>query len=102
MPSKKLCEDLEYSELLDKANSLRDPHERMCYVAAFAVSSYASTAYRSGLKPFNPILGETYECVREEKGFRFLGEQVSHHPPISASIAESRHFVVREPHDGKE
>lgn len=29
------------------------------------------------------------ECEREDKGFRFVGEQVSHHPPISACHAES-------------
>lgn len=73
----RLCEELEYSELLDKAAELDDPYERMVYVAAFAVSSYASSTYRAGNKPFNPLLGETYECIREDKGFKFLGEQVS-------------------------
>lgn len=46
------------------------------YVAAFAVSAYASTFYRAGSKPFNPVLGETYECVRPDRGFRFISEQV--------------------------
>lgn len=46
------------------------------YVAAFAVSAYASTYYRAGSKPFNPVLGETYECVRPDRGFRFISEQV--------------------------
>ncbi|NWS86998.1 OSBL7 protein, partial [Toxostoma redivivum] len=63
------------------------------YVAAFAVSAYASTYYRAGSKPFNPVLGETYECVRPDRGFRFISEQVSHHPPISACHAESDNFV---------
>lgn len=45
-------------------------------MAAFAVSSYASSYYRAGSKPFNPVLGETYECVREDKGFQFFSEQV--------------------------
>ncbi|KPJ20577.1 Oxysterol-binding protein-related protein 6 [Papilio xuthus] len=58
-------------------------------VAAFAVSAYAATAHRAASKPFNPLLAETYECVREDKGFRFVAEQVSHHPPISACHAES-------------
>ena len=30
--------------------------EQICYVAAFASSSYASTVYRTGT-PFNPLLG---------------------------------------------
>uniref|UniRef100_A0A4W3I0D5 Oxysterol-binding protein n=1 Tax=Callorhinchus milii TaxID=7868 RepID=A0A4W3I0D5_CALMI len=89
----RLCEELEYSELLDKASQTLDPFERMVFVAAFAVSAYASTYYRAGSKPFNPVLGETYECVREDKGFRFIAEQVSHHPPISACNAESKNFV---------
>lgn len=89
----RLCEELEYSELLDKAASLEDPYERMVEIAAFAVSSYASTLSRAGNKPFNPLLGETYECIREDKGFRFLAEQVSHHPPISACHAESQNFT---------
>jgi len=45
-------------------------------VAAFAVSSYALAYYRAGRKPFNPILGETYEWIREDKGFKFIAEQV--------------------------
>lgn len=45
-------------------------------VAAFAVSGYSSTYFRAGSKPFNPLLGETYECIREDKGFCFFSEQV--------------------------
>ncbi|XP_060635724.2 oxysterol-binding protein-related protein 6 isoform X3 [Anolis sagrei] len=88
-----LCEELEYSELLDKAAESDDPYERMVLIAAFATSGYASTYYRAGSKPFNPVLGETYECIREDKGFRFFSEQVSHHPPISACHCESKNFV---------
>lgn len=40
-------------------------------------------------KPFNPLLGETYEYARPDKGFRFFIEQVSHHPPVGAAWAES-------------
>ncbi|XP_069676380.1 oxysterol-binding protein-related protein 6-like isoform X2 [Periplaneta americana] len=89
----RMCEELEYSELLDKAAEVDDPYERMVYIAAFAVSSYGSSYFRAGSKPFNPLLGETYECIREDKGFRFIAEQVSHHPPISVCFAESRNFV---------
>ncbi|XP_015269246.1 PREDICTED: oxysterol-binding protein-related protein 6 isoform X4 [Gekko japonicus] len=88
-----LCEELEYSELLDKAAECDDLYERMVLVAAFAASGYASTYYRAGSKPFNPVLGETYETIREDKGFRFFAEQVSHHPPISACHCESKNFV---------
>ncbi|XP_043848140.1 oxysterol-binding protein-related protein 6 isoform X6 [Dromiciops gliroides] len=88
-----LCEEVEYSELLDKASETDDPYERMVLIAAFAVSGYCSTYFRAGSKPFNPVLGETYECIREDKGFRFFSEQVSHHPPISACHCESKNFV---------
>uniref|UniRef100_A0A672QC92 Oxysterol-binding protein n=1 Tax=Sinocyclocheilus grahami TaxID=75366 RepID=A0A672QC92_SINGR len=56
-------------------------------VAAFAVSAVASQWERTG-KPFNPLLGETYELVRDDLGFRLISEQVSHHPPVSAFHAE--------------
>uniref|UniRef100_A0A3B5MZ52 Oxysterol-binding protein n=1 Tax=Xiphophorus couchianus TaxID=32473 RepID=A0A3B5MZ52_9TELE len=89
----RMCEELEYSELLDKAAETENPFERMVLVAAFAVSGYSSTYYRAGSKPFNPLLGETYECIREDKGFCFFSEQVSHHPPISACHCESKNFT---------
>uniref|UniRef100_A0A8C4GZD2 Oxysterol-binding protein n=1 Tax=Dicentrarchus labrax TaxID=13489 RepID=A0A8C4GZD2_DICLA len=89
----RLCEELEYSELLDRAANTQDPFERMVYIATFVVSGYASSYYRTGGKPFNPLLGESYECDRPDKGFRFVAEQVSHHPPISACHAESKNFI---------
>ncbi|XP_024600537.1 oxysterol-binding protein-related protein 7 isoform X1 [Neophocaena asiaeorientalis asiaeorientalis] len=89
----RLCEELEYSSLLDQASQTTDPCERMVYIAAFAVSAYSSTYHRAGCKPFNPVLGETYECERPDRGFRFISEQVSHHPPISACHAESENFI---------
>uniref|UniRef100_A0A8C2Z4X5 Oxysterol-binding protein n=1 Tax=Cyclopterus lumpus TaxID=8103 RepID=A0A8C2Z4X5_CYCLU len=89
----RLCEELEYSELLDRAANTQDPFQRMVYIATFVVSGYASSYYRTGGKPFNPLLGETYECDRPDKGLRFVAEQVSHHPPISACHAESKNFI---------
>ncbi|EDV26417.1 uncharacterized protein TRIADDRAFT_21915, partial [Trichoplax adhaerens] len=86
------CEELEYSDLLDKAAMTDDVVERMAYVAAFAVSAYNNSHYRAGQKPFNPILGETYETIRGDRGFNFIAEQVSHHPPISACHADSERW----------
>ncbi|XP_074475712.1 oxysterol-binding protein-related protein 7 isoform X2 [Sebastes fasciatus] len=88
----RLCEELEYSELLDTANNTQDPYQRMVYIAAFAISGYSTATFRSRYKPFNPVLGETYECVREDRGFRLISEQVCHHPPISACHAHSDNF----------
>jgi hypothetical protein len=79
---------MEYADLLDIAADRIDSMERMLYVAAFAASEYASTIGRVA-KPFNPLLGETFEYVRPDKNYRFFIEQVSHHPPIGAAWAES-------------
>ncbi|XP_044046686.1 oxysterol-binding protein 1-like isoform X5 [Siniperca chuatsi] len=85
----RLSEDLEYYELLDKAAKCQSSLEQMCYVAAFTVSSYSTTVHRTG-KPFNPLLGETFELDRlRECGYRSLCEQVSHHPPAAAHHAIS-------------
>ncbi|KAI2637838.1 oxysterol binding protein [Hypomontagnella submonticulosa] len=81
-------EDMEYADLLDMAADRTDSIERMLYVAAFASSEFASTIGRVA-KPFNPLLGETFEYARPDKGYRFFIEQVSHHPPIGAAYAES-------------
>lgn len=40
--------------------------ERLLHIAAFAVSGYAATEGRTN-KPFNPLLGETFELVDAEK-----------------------------------
>ncbi|KAI9141962.1 Oxysterol-binding protein, partial [Paraphysoderma sedebokerense] len=85
----RLCEELEYSELLDQAASCDDSVMRLAYIAAFAVSGYSSTVSRASRKPFNPLHGETYECERVDKGFRYISEKVSHNPPIMACHAES-------------
>ncbi len=85
-------ETMEYSDLLDHAAKCsKDRGEQLMYVAAFAISSLANTRceVRNTRKPFNPLLGETFELIREDKGFRFLAEKVSHRPPIFSCSAES-------------
>ncbi|KAK9458354.1 Oxysterol-binding protein-domain-containing protein [Dipodascopsis uninucleata] len=84
----RVAEDMEYTDLLDKAAMKDDSTLRMIYVAAFAASEYSSTINRIA-KPFNPLLGETYEYCRPDKGYRFFVEQVSHHPPVGAAFAEA-------------
>ncbi|OQN97587.1 hypothetical protein B0A48_16451 [Cryoendolithus antarcticus] len=87
----RVVEDMEYTSLLNTAASRPDSTERLVYVAAFAASEYASTIGRVA-KPFNPLLGETYEYVRPDLGYRFFIEQVSHHPPVGAAYAESKNW----------
>jgi hypothetical protein len=92
--------------IVDTAATERDSLKRLAYVAAFAMSNYSSTIGRIA-KPFNPMLvslqsrlflshqrlkflkSETFEYVRLDKKYRYVSEQVSHHPPISACWAES-------------
>lgn len=38
------------------------------------------------------MLGETFELVTED--FRYIAEQVSHHPPISAYYQEGKGYTV--------
>ncbi|CAE1277747.1 OSBP [Acanthosepion pharaonis] len=86
----RLTEEFEYSECLDQAARCELSAEQMVYVAAFTISSYSTTTNRTS-KPFNPLLGETYECDRtDDLGWRALAEQVSHHPPMCAQYTEGR------------
>lgn len=69
-----------------------DQCEQLAYVAAFTISAYSTTSSRTG-KPFNPLLGETYECDRrDDLGWRLVSEQVSHHPPMVAQFCEGKEW----------
>ncbi|XP_065838190.1 oxysterol-binding protein-related protein 1-like [Oscarella lobularis] len=88
----RICETLEYDRLLQQALSCADALERTKYVAAFFYSHLASSSERS-CKPFNPLLGETFELYRDDRGYRVVAEQVSHHPPITAFYCEGDGFT---------
>lgn len=85
----RFTEDLTYCSVLMKAAEAKDPCLRMAYVACFVISGYAGSSQRL-LKPFNPLLGETFEL--EKDGFRVISEQVSHHPPVSAIHCDHPEF----------
>ncbi|TNY21033.1 exodeoxyribonuclease V [Rhodotorula diobovata] len=84
----RMAEDMEFSECLDAAAAESDSTKRIAFVAAFAMSNYSSTIGRIA-KPFNPLLGETFEYVNTRKKYRYQSEQVSHHPPMSACMGQS-------------
>ncbi|CAN6442707.1 unnamed protein product [Victoria cruziana] len=86
----KMAELMEYCSLLDQADECEDPYMRLVYASSWAISVYF--AYQRTWKPFNPILGETYEMTNHG-GVTFIAEQISHHPPMSAGHAENSHFV---------
>lgn len=82
--TERAAEELESVHLLDKAVASKSSLERIKYIATWAMSAYHATFERPG-KPFNSLLGETFEWDRtEDMGYRFFSEQVSHHPPITA------------------
>lgn len=89
------AEQLEYADLLTAAARITSPRERMLRVAAFAVSQFSGgrAKERAQRKPFNPLLGETFELLRTENevpgGFRLLVEKVCHRPVRLAMQADS-------------
>ncbi|XP_047116851.1 oxysterol-binding protein-related protein 9 isoform X1 [Schistocerca piceifrons] len=87
----------------------KDPKDRMVQVLRWYMSAYhAGRKSVVAKKPYNPVLGEVFQCHWDvpgvEKGggsvpggplpwctssqLTFVAEQVSHHPPISAFYAE--------------
>ncbi|KAK1749981.1 Oxysterol-binding protein-domain-containing protein [Echria macrotheca] len=91
----RVAEQLEYAQLLDKAAQMSHPRDRLLYVTAFAISQFSGgrAKERAIRKPFNPLLGETFELVRSDAevpgGFRLLVEKVSHRPVRLAMQADS-------------
>lgn len=71
--------------------------ERIMYIATYAAvfNASAKAKERSTRKPFNPLLGETYELVRKGQGFRAITEKVSHRPLIVAMQAESADWTFQ-------
>jgi hypothetical protein len=65
---------------LKQAGETNDPVERMKLVICFCVSGLHYGTRQ--LKPFNPILGETYQGSFVD-GTQIYIEHTSHHPPIA-------------------
>jgi hypothetical protein len=86
-----MAEGFENAYLLDKAAKEPNPLLRLAYISAFNAALY-NACLGDKLKPFNPLLGETYEYVTDE--YRFFSEQVSHHPPVSACHCESPNYTI--------
>lgn len=94
----RVSEQLEYAQLLNEAAQQKTPHERLLYVTAFAISQYSVNRVNERVirKPFNPLLGETFELLRTESevpgGFRLLVEKVTHRPVRLAMHADSAYW----------
>jgi len=102
-----------HPDLFKGIPDLSDPGDRMIQVVKWYLSSFHAGRKGSvAKKPYNPILGEVFQCFYDltDEGIdrhasenltldgpipwatkddvTFLAEQVSHHPPISAFYAE--------------
>ena len=89
----KQCERFYYLDLLNKANEEPKPEMRLCYIAAFIIGEIFLNNGRT-LKPFNPIIGESYEYFINTYNFRYCAEQVCHKPPVTAFCGENPNFEV--------
>lgn len=90
------CEPMEYSYLLDKAAKTTDHCELALLIGCVVIAACSSArAKERQRKPFNPLLGETYELVREDYGFRLISEKISHRPLIMATEAESDDWIFQ-------
>ncbi|KAJ4453629.1 putative Oxysterol-binding protein 9 [Paratrimastix pyriformis] len=89
----KLCDAWAYAPIyLTRAAATKDPTERMKCVIAFIFSGLHLA--HSFWKPFNPILGETYQGSYPDGTQLFL-EQSTHHPPGSRWLVIGPHNAWR-------
>jgi hypothetical protein len=89
----RLAEDMEQVDFLDKAQKAQSAASRMLWVALYAATPVNSAILRYR-KPFNPLLGETFEWLSRDSRHRFLAEQVSHHPPVACVYAQGPGYSV--------
>ncbi|CDS41303.1 oxysterol binding protein 10 [Echinococcus multilocularis] len=84
-----------HPQLLINITNGASPHERMKnFIKWYLTAFHASRKDKVARKPYNPIIGEIFQCSwrlptaeggsPEQILITFCGEQVSHHPPISA------------------
>ena len=89
----KFCEPFQYAHLLNSGAQEPNPYIRLAKSAAFCIGQFVLNNGRQS-KFFNPLLYETYEYVDNEQNFRYMSEQVSHHPAISAYYAEGEGWNI--------
>jgi hypothetical protein len=74
---------------LSPSVALKDPVDRMKNAIAFAFAGLSVSV--SQLKPFNPLLGETYQAMFPD-GTEVFCEHTSHHPPITNFFLTGNHY----------
>ncbi|CAD8176128.1 unnamed protein product [Paramecium octaurelia] len=84
-----IVQQFAYFDQIKKASQCEDSCKRMCHIIAFTLSRCSSTL-DGQKKPFNPLLGETFEFLTPD--YSIVCEQVSHHPPVSVMHCEGKDF----------
>ena len=64
---------------------------RLVYISVYSASTFYLIHNRLQ-KPFNSLLGETFEVVTPE--YRAISEQVSHHPPMAALYCQGENYTL--------
>lgn len=67
----KSMQSCEYTHILDQAAKEEDPMRRIAMIGIYQVSGL-SIIERAVTKPFNPLLGETFEFVNDD--FEYIAE----------------------------
>jgi len=75
-------------QILNKSAATTDYMEQFRLVIAYFSATLLVDTYPE--KPFNPILGETFQCLIG--GCPYYAEQISHHPPICAYELLGKNF----------
>lgn len=65
-------------------------------MAVFSISGYAWATWRNRYKPFNPVLGETYESHREDRGFHYISEQVTSREGYRHNVTKPQHLGLQQ------
>ena len=77
-----------FPKFITAAVAANDPVEQMKYVTMSYI--FLNSCFPNALKPFNPILGETFQGILG--GIPIFLEQISHHPPISSLYIKTAEF----------
>jgi len=83
--------ELQLFHLAFEINKYEDPLDRFMAIVKWYMGMVREETIEK--KPFNPVIGEEHLCwVEHEDGdiTEFIGEQVSHHPPIAAFITRNK------------
>jgi oxysterol-binding protein 1 len=83
----RLSELAKMIHLLDKAMAEEDPDKKLALMGVWALSNLAGSRRRLW-KPFNPLLGETFEL--EGSYFKIFGEQVDFNLNIGFTSSSNR------------